>query len=34
MIFFDSSAKEASGSRLIGDATVATLKASLELAKR
>ena len=34
MIFFDRHAKEASGSRLIGDATVETLKASLELARR
>lgn len=34
MIFFDGDSKEASGSRLIGDATIATLKASLELARR
>ena len=33
MIFFDSNSKEASGSRLIGDATVKTLQTSLELAK-
>ncbi|MDN5925752.1 MAG: protein-disulfide reductase DsbD [Hyphomicrobiales bacterium] len=34
MIFFDGNSKEASGSRLIGDATVETLQASLELAGR
>ena len=34
MIFFDSNSKEASGSRLIGDATVGTLQTSLELARR
>lgn len=34
MIFFDGDAREASGSRLIGDATVEALQASLELARR
>lgn len=34
MIFFDQNAKEASGSRLIGDATVQTVLASLELARQ
>ncbi|MFC5386518.1 protein-disulfide reductase DsbD [Aquamicrobium segne] len=34
MIFFDANSKEASGSRLIGDATVETLQTSLELARR
>ena len=34
MIFFDGNSKEVSGSRLIGDATVETLQASLELARR
>lgn len=34
MIFFDSKAREAGGSRLIGDATVRTLLSSLEMARR
>ena len=34
MIFFDGNSKEASGSRLIGDATVETLQTSLDLARR
>lgn len=34
MIFFDAESKEASGSRLIGDATVGALRTSLELARR
>lgn len=34
MIFFDAKSNEASGSRLIGDVTMDTLKTSLELARR